>query len=113
MLCNVLVCLAVWLSFAARSLTDKVLAVLFPVSAFVVSGFEHSVANMYAIPIAMLGGLIEPDWLGFFINLAVVSAGNILGGGVLVALRIGPSTFAGAISRARFERQRSPVPPSG
>ena len=85
-LCNVLVCLAVWLSFAARSLTDKVLAVLIPVSAFVVSGFEHSVANMYAIPIAMLGGLIEPDWLGFFINLAVVSAGNILGGGVLVAL---------------------------
>ncbi len=85
-LCNVLVCLAVWLSFAARTIADKVLAIIFPVSAFVIAGFEHSVANMYAIPVAILGGLIEPDWLGFLINLAVVSAGNILGGGVLVAL---------------------------
>ncbi len=85
-LCNVLVCLAVWLSFAARSVTDKVLAIIFPVSAFVVAGFEHSVANMYAIPVALLGGLTEQDWPGFIINLVTVSAGNILGGGVLVAL---------------------------
>lgn len=49
-LCNVLVCLAVWLSYGARSTSDKVLAVLFPVSAFVAAGFEHSVANMYFIP---------------------------------------------------------------
>ena len=85
-LCNVLVCLAVWLSFAARSITDRVLAVIFPVSAFVIAGFEHSVANMYAIPVALLGGLTEQDWAGFLINLVMVSAGNILGGGVLVAL---------------------------
>jgi formate/nitrite transporter len=85
-LCNVLVCLAVWLSFAARTLTDKVFAIIFPVSAFVVAGFEHSVANMYAIPVAMLGGLIEPDLSGLVLNLALVSAGNVLGGGVLVAL---------------------------
>jgi formate transporter len=49
-LCNVLVCLAVWLALGARTTSDKVLAVLFPVSAFVVAGFEHSVANMYLIP---------------------------------------------------------------
>jgi formate transporter len=85
-LCNVLVCLAVWLSFAARSITDKVFAILFPVSAFVVAGFEHSVANMYAIPVAMLSNLIEPNLLGFLVNLGMVSAGNIVGGGVLVAL---------------------------
>jgi formate/nitrite transporter FocA (FNT family) len=48
-LCNVLVCLAVWLAFGARTTTDKVLAIVFPVSAFVVAGFEHSVANMYFI----------------------------------------------------------------
>ena len=51
--CNVLVCLAVWLACGARSTTDKVLAVLFPVSAFVVAGFEHSVANMYLIPLGL------------------------------------------------------------
>jgi formate/nitrite transporter len=85
-LCNVLVCLAVWLSFAARTLTDKVFAIIFPVSAFVIAGFEHSVANMYAIPVAFFGGLTPQDWPGFLINLAGVSAGNIVGGGVLVAL---------------------------
>jgi len=50
-LCNVLVCLAVWLALGARTTSDKVLAVIFPVSAFVVAGFEHSVANMYLIPL--------------------------------------------------------------
>jgi formate/nitrite transporter len=85
-LCNVLVCLAVWLSFAARSVTDKVFAVIFPVSAFVIAGFEHSVANMYAIPVALLSGVTEQDWPGFLLNLAIVTAGNIFGGGVLVAL---------------------------
>ena len=53
-LCNVLVCLAVWLSLGERTTTDKVLAMLFPVSAFVVAGFEHSVANMYLIPLGLL-----------------------------------------------------------
>jgi formate/nitrite transporter len=85
-LCNVLVCLAVWLSFAARGITDKVLAIVFPVSAFVVAGFEHSVANMYAIPVTFMAGLIKHDWPGLLVNLAMVSAGNIVGGGVLVAL---------------------------
>ena len=52
-LCNVLVCLAVWLAIGARTTSDKVLAVLFPVSAFVVAGFEHSVANMYLVPLGL------------------------------------------------------------
>ena len=58
MLCNVLVCLAVWLSVGARTTSDKILAVLFPVSAFVAAGFEHSVANMYLIPL----GLFIKTW---------------------------------------------------
>jgi formate/nitrite transporter len=87
MLCNVLVCLAVWLrSFAARSLTDKVIAVLLPVSAFVVAGFEHSVANMYSIPVAMGAGLVETDIPSLLRNLLFVTVGNVVGGGVLVAL---------------------------
>ena len=81
-LCNVLVCLAVWLSFAARSLTDKVFAVLFPISAFVMAGFEHSVANMYAIPVAMFAGLVEPD-AAALPDLVCVTAGNVVGGGLL------------------------------
>ncbi|MEP3278326.1 MAG: formate/nitrite transporter family protein [Stappiaceae bacterium] len=85
-LCNVLVCLAVWLSFAARSVAGKVLAIMFPITAFVGVGFEHSVANMYVIPVAMLHGNTPPDISGFLSNLIAVSAGNIVGGGVLVAL---------------------------
>lgn len=84
-LCNVLVCLAVWLSFAARRVSGKVLAIIFPIAAFVGAGFEHSVANMYAIPLAMFSGDIAVDLAGFAGNLIFVTAGNIVGGGVLVA----------------------------
>lgn len=102
-LCNVLVCLAVWLAFGARSTTDKVLALLFPVSAFVVAGFEHSVANMYLIPLGLfikawapaalwaeIGGdaanYAALTWPAFFVSLIPVTIGNIIGGGVLVGL---------------------------
>lgn len=85
-LCNALVCLAVWLCFAARSVTDKVLAVVFPIAAFVGLGFEHSVANMYVIPVAMLADLVPDNISAFAMNLAVVTLGNIIGGAVLVAL---------------------------
>ncbi len=54
MLCNALVCLAVWLTYSARSVTDKILAILFPITAFVAAGFEHSVANMYFLPMGVL-----------------------------------------------------------
>jgi formate/nitrite transporter len=84
-LCNVLVCMAVWMTLAGRSVTDKVLAVVFPISAFVAAGFEHSVANMYLFPLAMLlGGTPDISWL--WTNLVPVIAGNLVGGSVLVAL---------------------------
>ena len=88
-LCNLLVCLAVWLAMAGRSVTDKVLAIVFPISAFVAAGFEHSVANMYLIPLGILindGAMAGLDWSGFAANLMPVTLGNIAGGSVLVAL---------------------------
>jgi formate transporter len=84
-LCNALVCLAVWLCFSARDVSGKIFAILWPISAFVVLGFEHSVANMYLIPIGMLAGA-GLDLGGFAHNLLWVSLGNIAGGGGGVAL---------------------------
>lgn len=84
-LCNVLVCLAVWLCFAAHDVPGKVLAIVFPISAFVALGFEHSIANMYLIPIAMLNGAETVTLGGFIGNLVPVTLGNIVGGGVFVA----------------------------
>lgn len=84
-LCNVLVCLAVWLSYAAHTVTGKILAIIFPISAFVALGFEHSVANMYFIPLGMIIGdtITTGQFLG---NLIAVTAGNLIGGSVLVGL---------------------------
>lgn len=84
-LCNVLVCLAVWLSLAAHTVAGKVLAVIFPVAAFVALGFEHSVANMFLIPAGQVLG-DGPDLGAFLGNLVPVTLGNIFGGGVLVGL---------------------------
>ena len=85
MLCNVLVCMAVWMALAGRSVTDKVIAVVFPITAFVAAGLEHSIANMYFMPLAMmLGAPIGP--LDLLLNLVPVIAGNLVGGSVLVAL---------------------------
>jgi formate transporter len=92
-LCNILVCLAVWLAVAGRSVIDKIFAIVFPISAFVAAGFEHSVANMYFIPLGIL--LRETShvanaemltWAGLIANLVPVTLGNIFGGGVMVAL---------------------------
>jgi formate/nitrite transporter len=88
-LCNVLVCMAVWLTMAGRSVADKFFAVLLPISAFVAAGFEHSIANMYFIPLGMMlqAAAGEPvELAGLFRNLVPVIAGNIAGGSVLVAL---------------------------
>ena len=84
-LCNVLVCMAVWMAMAGRSVTDKAVAIVFPITAFVAAGFEHSIANMYFFPLAMLLGapLTAADMAR---NLLPVIAGNIVGGSVLVAL---------------------------
>ena len=90
-LCNLLVCLAVWMAMAGRGVTDKILAVVFPISAFVAAGFEHCVANMYLIP---LGILLSPEvpavnpapgWSGFVSNLVPVTLGNIAGGSIMIA----------------------------
>ena len=84
-LCNVLVCMAVWMALAGRSVTDKAIAIVFPITAFVAAGFEHSIANMYFFPLAMLLGA-PLSWYDFARNLVPVIAGNIVGGSVLVAL---------------------------
>jgi formate transporter len=100
--CNALVCLAVWLSYSARTTTDKLLSVLFPITAFVAAGFEHSVANMYFIPMGLLlrgrpevvaatpagaEGLAALGWEGFLLgNLLPVTLGNVVGGAVMVGL---------------------------
>jgi len=88
-LCNVLVCLAVWLCMGARSVADKILAIVFPISAFVACGFEHSVANMYFLPVGMAlasSGAAPIPFADAAGNLALVTAGNIVGGTVLVAM---------------------------
>lgn len=98
-LCNILVCLAVWLTFSARSTIDKIAAIIFPISAFVAAGFEHSVANMYFIPVGLLIKQFDPTFAaaagldlslltwGRFLtgNLLPVTLGNIIGGSVFVA----------------------------
>jgi len=88
-LCNVLVCMAVWMTLAGRSVVDKFVAVLMPIAAFVAAGFEHSVANMYLLPLGMMlqagaGEAVQVS--GLWKNLLPVIAGNIVGGSVLVAL---------------------------
>lgn len=101
-LCNALVCMAVWLSYSARSTADRIVAILFPITAFVAAGFEHSIANMYFIPYALaikdfdpgfvetvrssVPGLDLLTWQSFFAsNLIPVTIGNIIGGAILVA----------------------------
>lgn len=102
-LCNALVCLAVWLTYSARTTTDKILAIVFPITAFVAAGFEHSIANMYFLPFGLLIKSFAPGsfwdlinrsaesfsgltWGTFLLNnLLPVTLGNIIGGGVLVA----------------------------
>ena len=85
-LCNTLVCLAIWLCFAAHSVVDKIFAIIFPISAFVALGFEHSIANMYIIPAGAFAGGLEGGLLrGLVANLAPVTLGNVVGGGAFVA----------------------------
>jgi len=102
--CNALVCMAVWMCYSARSTIDKILAIVPPIAAFVAAGFEHSIANMYFIPIALFikqGGtpaffeaiqkapsdFTHLTWSNFFlVNLLPVTIGNIIGGVVMVGL---------------------------
>lgn len=91
--CNLLVCLAVWLCFSTRTVTDKILAIVPPITAFVAGGFEHSVANMYFLPLGMMiqqqigGDHPSLTWSRIFLhNLLPVTLGNIIGGALLVGL---------------------------
>jgi formate/nitrite transporter len=100
--CNFLVCIAVWISFAAKDVAGKVIGLFFPIMLFVVSGFEHSVANMYYISVGLLANGVDSfaalaadaglntanlTWANMFIkNLLPVTLGNIVGGAVLVGL---------------------------
>ena len=100
---NALVCLAIWLTYSARSVTDKILAVLFPITAFVAAGFEHSIANMYFLPIGVLiksegsdrfwssvserpEDFADVTWLDTVANLIPVTIGNVIGGALMVGL---------------------------
>ncbi len=101
-MCNWLVCLAVWLSYGADTMSGKILGIFFPIWLFITSGFEHSVANMYYIPAGILAKanesfvelshvsadvLSQLTWSGFFIdNLIPVTLGNIVGGGIFVGM---------------------------
>ena len=93
-LCNALVCLAVWLCYSCSSTTDKILAIIFPITAFIAGGFEHCVANMYLIPMGMAIkaaglGAADPNiakltMSGFIGNLIPSTIGNIIGGAIMV-----------------------------
>lgn len=104
-LCNWLVCIAVWVSFAAKSITCKVAGILFPIWIFVTTGFEHCVANMYYVPAGILakvdpviakaalaGGMTQValddlTWGAFFMNnLLPVTLGNLVGGAIFVGM---------------------------
>lgn len=100
-LANALVCLAVWLASAGRTVSDKVLAIVFPIAAFVAAGFEHSIANMYFLPMGLAlegqtsvvgasevsaGELAQLDLSATFANIAAATIGNVIGGAVLVGL---------------------------
>ena len=112
-LCNVLVCLAVWLAMAGRTVTDKILAIVLPIAAFVAAGFEHSVANMYFIP---LGIFLHAD-IGIaevLRNLVPVTLGNLVGGAGMVGLVYHIIYRRSPPSPAVLPRSSSPhEPPAG
>lgn len=97
-LCNILVCLAVWMTYGGSTVADKVTAIIFPITAFVAAGFEHSVANMYALPIGWMIRVFDPafaastaldlnplTWQRILINnLLPVTIGNMIGGALFV-----------------------------
>jgi formate transporter len=103
-MCNALVCLAVWLTYSARTTTDKILAIILPITAFVAAGFEHSVANMYFIPMGLIIKAGDPAFYAqavlkngkdfanlnlsnmFVNNLIPVTIGNLIGGAILVGV---------------------------
>ena len=100
--CNIMVCVAVWLSWGGKTVTDKLLVMLFPIGMFVASGFEHSIANMFMIPMGIVLHYFSiPEFMNninmdhyadlnvmhfIFSNLIPVTIGNIIGGGMMIGL---------------------------
>jgi formate/nitrite transporter len=99
-MCNIMVCLAIWLTYSGRTTTDKILAIIFPITFFIAAGFEHSVANMFIIPMGLLLKTFDPlfvssltldltqlTWPSFILrNLLPVTLGNIIGGSLFVGI---------------------------
>jgi formate/nitrite transporter len=83
--CNWLVCLAVWMSLAATSVSGKILAIFFPIMAFVAMGFDHVVANMFFLPAAIFAGDQEITWGDALLNWGLAGAGNLVGAVLFVA----------------------------
>lgn len=134
--CNALVCLAVWLCFSARTTTDKILSIIPPIAAFIAAGFEHSIANMYFIPLGLLlrnepqvlaaanktaEQLSHLTWQGFILNnLLPVTLGNIVGGALMVAavywfvyLRAdGVNRFTAPLEALRLNGKKTTVEPT-
>lgn len=134
-LANALVCLAVWLASAGRTVTDKVLAIVFPIAAFVAAGFEHSIANMYFLPMGLVlerdtsvvraaglsaGGAAKLDIGSAVANIVAATVGNVIGGAVLVGLvywfvylRPGPGAPTGGGPRRLAEAVSAGDPRAG
>lgn len=85
-LCNMLVCLAVWIGFGAKTFADKVLGIILPISGFVACGFEHCVANMFFLPMGVVADPTKVDVSGVLYNLSASIPGNIVGGAILIGL---------------------------
>jgi formate/nitrite transporter len=83
--CNWLVCLAVWMSLAARSVSGKILAIFFPIMAFVAMGFDHVVANMFFLPAAIFVGVPHIGWGDVLLNWLFAGVGNLVGAVVFVS----------------------------
>jgi len=83
--CNWLVCLAVWMSLAAKSVSGKILAIFFPIMAFVAMGFDHVIANMFFIPAAIWAGVPDIGWGDALMNWLMAGLGNLVGAVVFVA----------------------------
>ena len=121
-MCNALVCLGVWMCYSARTTVGKIFAIVPPVSAFVAAGFEHSIANIYYIPMALFikAGAAEPFWISigktaadfpaltwgnFLGNLLPVTVGNIIGGAGMVAA----TYWFVYLRKGKLAGQRSPT----
>jgi formate/nitrite transporter FocA (FNT family) len=118
LLCNVLVCLAVWMSFGSRGTADKVLVIIPPIAAFVAAGFEHSIANLYLLPYALaITAWAAPElWAALGLNAAAAYPGLIIGNAlhnVLVATLgnlVGGSVMVGVVYWFVYLRRRACPP---